>query len=122
MGQLAYLDDARRKRPAKPHPMPMQFGLHDAQRLMRRAMKLRFTIEELRFACETVFNWQDGRGAKAWRVDWVAVVINSLRNEWGLRGFDKYAARRNLRGRGQPITERYIIERIRVLRDQYGRT
>ena len=57
----------------------------------------------------------------AYRADWVAVIMNSMRQGWGLKGFEKYAAKRGGVTRGTPITEDGIQHTLTRLR-RNGRT
>lgn len=94
-----------------PHPLPERLSLAQIERLHRLAAKWHFTFDEVRFAVISVRAWAEGRGKAADRADWVAVILNSLRLGWGLRGYPAWLKRRGMTHRGARIT----AERIELL-------
>ena len=97
------------------HPIPERLSLAQVEALHRRAKTWGFSMEEVYFATITVRLWASGRGTKADRCDWLAVIINSMRLGWGLRGFKQWADRRSLSTRGRPITDARVKELLDLL-------
>ena len=122
MGQVVSLDSERKKRSViPPHPLPEALSLAQVEHLLRRSMAWKFTHQEVQYAWITVKDWAAARGSKAYRADWVAVIMNSMRQGWGLKGFEKYAAKRGGVTRGTRITEDGIQHTLTRLR-RNGRT
>ena len=119
MGQLVPITAVPRRKPATPHPMPEHFSLQQCERLYKRAQAWGFTVHELYFAVTSVRDWHASRGCM--RKDWVAVIINGMRQGWALRGFKQWQARRGLSNRGKDITSLWIDTKMKELQD-LGRT
>ena len=82
-----------RARREKNGPMPEQFPLDQVERLLKLAGQDAFTWEQVQYATRSVRAWYLGDPARRRRTDWVMVILNSLRMQWGLRGFAKWRER-----------------------------
>lgn len=102
--------------PLAERPMPDRLSEVEVRRLLRLAARDRFTVEQTRYAVERVRGWCAGRGRKAWRVDWVMVILNGMREGWALAGFEGWWQRRTV-GQEDPrqrqITPQLIDEIVR---------
>lgn len=71
--------------------MPDPLHPLELRRLLVLAKKDRRSLEEVRYAFDSVTNWWLSRQQR--RGDWVAVIVRSMSEGWGLRGFKRFQER-----------------------------
>ena len=92
MGQVVELQQrpSRRERTGAV-PIPARFEARDRRRILERAARDGFSLEEATFAVAAVRLWAETNQRR--RVRWDLVVTNALRQGWALRGFKQWQER-----------------------------
>lgn len=100
--------------------MPQRFSASDAKRLLRWAIHMNLSVEQLRYAVETVRDWAETKAHAPLKKDWVRTVQNAIRMGWAMRGCEKYLEASSS-GVINPRTGQKIIKRTPITEEYIAR-